>query len=76
MKLLNLLRNVSYKIKVKKKLDPRSYRLYAGKLLKTGFKNKHRVFDAIEELQKKFDEKKLKYNEKSKYNINFKEKIK
>ena len=52
-------------INIKKKLDPRSYRLFAGKLLKTGFKNKYRVFDAIEELQKKFIERKLKYNEKS-----------
>jgi nucleoside-diphosphate-sugar epimerase len=62
-------------IKIKRKVDPRSYRLYAGKLLKSGFKNKYKVYDAIKELQNKFIERKLKHNEKSSRTLFLKKKL-
>ena len=46
----------------KNNLDPRSYRLDSSKLLKTGFKPKKKVEDAIQELHEMFLEKKLKNN--------------
>tara|TARA_B100000989_G_scaffold294820_1_gene274635 strand:+ start:232 stop:1179 length:948 start_codon:yes stop_codon:yes gene_type:complete len=43
-------------------LDPRSYRLDSSKLLKTGFKPKKKVEDAIQELHEMFLNKKIKNN--------------
>jgi nucleoside-diphosphate-sugar epimerase len=42
--------------------DPRSYRLDSSKLLKTGFKPKKKVEDAIQELHEMFLNKKIKNN--------------
>ena len=44
--------------------DPRSYRLDSSKLIKTGFKPKKRVEDAIKELHEMFLKKKIKNNPK------------
>jgi len=47
------------KIIIKGGNDPRSYRQNSDKLLSTGFKKKYSVLDAIKELKKKYDNKKL-----------------
>jgi len=54
------------KIFIKKSNDPRSYRQSSSKLIRTGFRPKHTVNDAIDELIKSFKEKKINVN-----NINF-----
>ena len=47
------------KIIIKKNIDPRSYRQNSDKLLLTGFKKKFSVFDAIDELKEKYENKKI-----------------
>ena len=44
---------------IKKNIDPRSYRQNSDKLLLTGFKKKFSVFEAIEELKEKYENKKF-----------------
>ncbi len=48
------------KIEVTKLIDQRSYRQDSTKILKLGFKNKFKVIDAINDLKKAFELKKLK----------------
>ena len=47
------------KIVIKGGNDPRSYRQNSDKLLSTGFKKKYSILDAIKELKKQYDNKKL-----------------
>ena len=47
------------KIIIKKNIDPRSYRQNSDKLLLTGFKKKYSVFDAIDEIKEKYENKKF-----------------
>ena len=53
------------KIIVKKKnLDPRSYRQDSTKLLKTGFKQKYKVVDAINDIKNKYKRNSILIDEK------------
>jgi nucleoside-diphosphate-sugar epimerase len=51
------------KIILSKIKDIRSYRLDSSKIIKTGFKPKFKVIDAVLKIKKKFDENKLKIRE-------------
>ena len=52
------------KIIVKKNLDPRSYRQDSTKLLKTGFKQKYKVVDAINDIKNKYKRNSILIDEK------------
>ncbi len=53
------------KITIKKKnTDPRSYRQDSSKLLKTGFKQKYRVIDAINDIKQRYKKKSILIDEK------------
>ena len=53
------------KIKIKKNInDPRSYRQDSSKLLNSGFRPKRKILDAILELKKNFENKKIKIGPK------------
>ena len=52
-------KKINSKIIIKPILDIRSYRLDSSKILKTGFRPKFNVDDAIDELLEKFKEKKF-----------------
>lgn len=60
--------NISAKIVVSDSNDPRSYRLNSDKLLSTKFSPRFNIDDAIKEISKLYNEKKLK-NEDHFYNI-------
>ena len=60
-----IISNVKSKSIIKKSNDPRSYRQHSAKLLKTGFKPKYNVLDAIKDIQHQFLEGKIKNDEKS-----------
>lgn len=51
-----IIEKIPAEIKVTKSNDPRSYRQNSDKLLKTGFSQKYKVDDAINELIQKYDE--------------------
>jgi len=65
IKIAQLIKKNLSKIIIKKNnsLDVRSYRLYAGKLLKKGFKPKRDAETAINDIIKKFKDKKILRNE-------------
>ena len=73
--ILNIAKKISKKIDckikiLKKNIDIRSYRVDSSKLLKTGFKPKKKVEDAIDELNYLYKNKKL-INNKSFFSINW-----
>jgi len=61
-------KHVSAEIKVTPSNDPRSYRLCSDRLLKTGFKPKKTVENAIQEIVSEFEKRQLK-NEDHFYNL-------
>jgi deoxycytidine triphosphate deaminase len=60
---------INSKILVKKINDLRSYRQNSDRVIKKGFKPERKIEDAIEEIKKKFTEKKI-INDDSFYRIN------
>ena len=57
-------KNINCKIEIKKINDIRSYNLDSSKLLKTGFKPKYSVLDAIRQIKKAYLDGNLKVNKK------------
>ncbi len=57
-------KNINCKIEIKKINDIRSYNLDSSKLLKTGFKPKYSVLDAIKQIKKAYLDGNLKVNKK------------
>ena len=62
-------------VKIKKLFDPRSYRLDSSKLLKTGFRPKFKVIDAIDEITEKYKNNFLK-DKASFYTVKWMKKLK
>ena len=63
-------KNIECQIKIKKSNDIRSYNLDSSKLLKTGFKPKYSILDAIVQIKQAYDSKKLKSKKKC-YSVNW-----
>jgi len=61
-------------VKKNKSIDPRSYRLYSGKILKIGFKPKKNIQIAINEFIEHYKNKKIFYSSKS-FRANYLKKI-
>tara|TARA_B100000989_G_C19532662_1_gene470983 strand:+ start:8839 stop:9777 length:939 start_codon:yes stop_codon:yes gene_type:complete len=57
-------KNIECQIRIKKSNDIRSYNLDSSKLLKTGFKPKYSILDAIVQIKKAYADKKLKSKKK------------
>ena len=62
-------------VKIKKLFDPRSYRLDSSKLLKTGFRPKFKVIDAIDEITERYKNNFLK-DKASFYTVKWMKKLK
>ena len=58
-------KNIESKFKIKKSNDPRSYRQHSAKLIKTGFKPKYNVLDAVKDIKKKYAEGMISNNKKN-----------
>ncbi len=70
LSILNIAKRIKRVLKSKSKIlikpgnDPRSYRQNSDKLLKKGFKPEKTIDDAVKEIEKKFEEKKIFFNKK------------
>ena len=65
---------IDTKISITESNDPRSYRQDSTKLLKTGFKPKFKISDAIKEIKEKFDDGMLKGSDKN-YTVKWMKKL-